>query len=311
MATWVMGLLGLTLMLIVISWFLVPLLWARLLLMAGRHRAGLSPAWIDVDGCRWHYLHGGSGPVLVALHGFGADGDNWLRVAPALTQYFRLIAPDLPGFGQSVPGANLDFDIDSQVQRLHKFLRSIEASPYVIAGNSMGGWIAAAYAARYPGELNALWLLAPLGVHDSRESPMLQSINLNKNSPFQVANLAQFRKRVLNPMFGKQPWFPYPLQIYFSRNAQRLSSAAPSMFKQVLHQSPPLESISENINIPVLLQWGKKDQVVDVSGVNTLQSVIPEITVQLQDRTGHLPMLEAPDASVRFFTDFCKQHNLI
>ena len=134
-----LSLLGLTFVLIVISWFLAPLVWARLLLGAGRFRAGLRRAWVDVDGCRWHFLQGGSGPVLVALHGFGADGDNWLRVAPALTRHFRVIAPDLPGFGQSKQIREIDFDIGSQARRLHTFLKAIGVTPHVMAGNSMGG----------------------------------------------------------------------------------------------------------------------------------------------------------------------------
>ena len=105
-------------LLIVISWFMAPLNWARWLLMAGRFAAGLRSAWIDVEGRKWHYLEGGTGPVLIAIHGFGGDADNWLRIARGLGKHFHVIAPDLPGFGSSDPGDGLAFDIDSQVTLL-------------------------------------------------------------------------------------------------------------------------------------------------------------------------------------------------
>ena len=306
-----MGILGLALVLVVASWFLVPLLWARGLLAAGRRWAGLEQATVEVDDCRWRYLQGGSGPVLVVLHGFGADGDNWLRVAPALTRHFRVIAPDLPGFGQSVSTGTLEFDIDSQVKRLHAFLKAIGVTPYIMAGNSMGGWITAAYADRYPGQLRALWLLAPLGLHDARQTSMLESIALNRDSPLQVENLAQFRERVLEPMFGQLPWLPYPLLVHYAIKARKFSKAAPAMFRQVSSKSEALESLAGRIEIPVLLQWGAKDRAVDVFGVDVLRKTVPEITVRVQDQAGHLPMLETPAASAKFFTDFCTRHGLI
>ena len=306
-----MSIFGFMPILLMISWFLTPILWAQFILAAGRRWAGLHRAWIDVDGCRWHYLHGGCGPVLVALHGLGADGDNWLRIAPNLTRRFRVIAPDLPGFGRSVGEQELNFDIDSQTQRLNQFLEALGVSPHIMIGNSMGGWIAASYAARFPGDLAALWLLAPLGVKDSRQSPMLESIASGRHSPFQVKNLTQFRERVLSPMYGQQPWFPYPMQVYYARKAQKLSKAAPSMFRQIRNDSEPLELIAKNIEIPVLLQWGVKDQAVDVSGVEAMKNALAEITIQVQEQTGHIPMLETPSSSLRFFTDFCARHDLI
>ena len=158
----------LAVLLIVISWFVAPLFWAQRLLTAGRFAAGLESAWIDIDGRRWHYLEGGTGPVLIALHGFGGDADNWLRIARGLGKHFQVIAPDLPGFGDSDPGDGLAFDIDSQVTRLNAFVQTLGLRPGVVVGNSMGGWVAAAYAARYPGQLRALWLLAPLGASKTR-----------------------------------------------------------------------------------------------------------------------------------------------
>lgn len=298
-------------MLIVISWFMAPLMWARWLLIAGRFAAGLKSAWIDIDGRRWHYLEGGKGPVLIALHGFGGDADNWLRIARGLGKHFRVIAPDLPGFGASDPGDGLAFDIDSQVTRLNAFVRTLGVRPSMVVGSSMGGWIAAAYAARYPGPLRALWLLAPLGVYNSNKSSTLEAIDRDQESPFQIANRHQFKQRVVVPMFGQLPWIPYPLMVFYAQRAIEQSEAGRRKFMQVLNDSAPLEKSAAMIEIPVLLQWGAKDCVVDVSGVAALEQVIPDLSVRVQDKIGHLPMLEAPGESLGFFFDFCAQHQLL
>jgi pimeloyl-ACP methyl ester carboxylesterase len=301
---------GVLVLLVVISWFVLPIAWARGLLIAARLWGRLRPAWIEVEGCRWFYLRGGSGPVMLALHGFGADADNWLRVAPYLTRHFHVIAPDLPGFGRSTADDDAEFDINSQVDRLHAFLEAIGALPKVLAGSSMGGWIAAAYTDRYPGQVKGLWLLAPLGVHDCSQSSMMESIQQNRDSPFQIGKLSQFRQRVLEPMFGRVPWSPRPLQIYYAKRAQKLCTAAPLMFRQVRGESEALESIGTRIDIPVLLQWGAQDNAVDVSGVEPLKKSVPALTIQIQEGVGHLPMLETPAASIRYFAEFCARHNL-
>ena len=164
MAYSLMSFLVFTALLLAISWFLAPLFWSRLILAIGRRFAGLSSARLETGHGQWHYLHGGQGPVLIAVHGFGGDADNWLRISPALTRQFRVIVPDLPGFGQSSGQSTerstgnepLAFDIESQVERLHAFVQALGVSPVVLVGNSMGGWISAAYAARYPGEIKGL-----------------------------------------------------------------------------------------------------------------------------------------------------------
>lgn len=306
-----MAIVLLAVVLIVISWFVAPLYWAQWLLTAGRFAAGLKSASVDIDGRRWHYLEGGTGPVLIALHGFGGDADNWLRIARGLGKHFRVIVPDLPGFGSSDPGDGLSFDIESQVRRLNAFVQALGASPAVLVGNSMGGWISTAYAARYPVQLRALWLLAPLGVHNSRASSILEAVDLDQESPFHITNPHEFKQRVLAPMFGRLPWIPYPLKLFYANRAIERSEAGKRMFTQLRNDSAPLEAIAATIKIPVLLQWGAMDRVVDVSGIAGLEPVIQELTVRVQDKVGHLPMLETPGESLGFFRDFCAQHKLL
>ena len=98
--------------------------------------------------------------------------------------------------------------------------------------------------------------------------------------------------------------------VFYAKKAIAQSEAGERMFMQVLKDSAPLEKIAAMIKIPVLLQWGAKDYVVDVSGIAALELVIPDLSVQVQDKIGHLPMLEAPGESLEFLLDFCARHQL-
>ena len=111
-------------------------------------------------------------------------------------------------------------------------------------------------------------------------------------------------------MFGRLPWIPYPLQVFYAKEAEKLADSADSMFDQVRLESEALESITTHIQVPVLLQWGSRDHAVDVSGVTALKNSIADLAVEIQDEVGHLPMLETPAESVRFFKEFCARNNL-
>lgn len=295
---------------VVISWFAFPASWARLLLRLGRLAAGLRSRTIELDGQRWHYLEGGQGPALVALHGFGADADHWLRVAPLLRKRFHIIAPDLIGFGTSSHGERLPFDVSSQAHRLGRLLDAIGIDRCILAGNSMGGWIATRFAADHPERVAALWLLAPLGVENCQKGELLDAIDHGRESPMTINSLRDFDRRVFRPMFARAPWLPYPLRVYYGRNALRRRSAVVRMFSEVRDSAEPLEDTAAHVQAPVLLQWGDLDRAVHVSGAATLARAFSRIEVQRQAGIGHLPMLEAARASALGFLDFVGRHAL-
>ncbi|NIP17297.1 MAG: alpha/beta fold hydrolase [Xanthomonadales bacterium] len=293
-----------TLAALIASWFLAPVAWARGLLALARSLTGMRSRSIDVDGVRWHYLEGGRGPVLVAVHGFGADADHWLHIALGLRRRYRIIAPDLPGFGTSATGEGLAFDIASQAARLEAFLDRLGVNEPLLLGSSMGGWIVTQYAATRPERARALWLMAPLGATGCRESPLLTAIDTGRDSPVRLASRADFERNVVTPMFYRRPWIPYPFRVFYGRLAVQRCAEAERIFKQVRGDSTPLEELARRVSAPVLLQWGEEDEAVDVSCAGPLREAFANIEVHVHPRTGHLPMLEIPVESLRVFGHF-------
>lgn len=305
--------LGLILLLVLAaaSWVLLPDFWARQLLRLSRARAGLSSHHTVVGDIRWHCLSGGRrGPTLLLLHGFGADTSCWLRIAPLLRPHFSLLIPDLPGFGESEPPQSLKFGIDTQADRLDAFLADLGVEQCIVAGNSMGGYLAAALATRDPERVRALWLLAPLGVRSAEPGAMLSAIDAGDLEQLQVRSVRHFRTRILPTMFSSRPRLPGPLIRSMAHSAMARQNETPRMLHETRFDSEPLESIAERISIPVLLQWGEDDQVVSPAGMPVLKSVLASASSALTPHCGHLPMLERPNESADLFLEFAREHAL-
>ncbi|NNF48051.1 MAG: alpha/beta fold hydrolase, partial [Desulfofustis sp.] len=233
MAEYFLILLSVFLSIGVASWLLLPGPWSRILLWAGRKASGLHSNEVIVGGLNWHYLSGGQGTSLVAIHGFGADADHWQRVAPLLSSRFEITAPDLIGFGDSHPGDSLPFAIDDQVDRLAALLDHLKVDSCVMAGSSMGGWIASRFAQRFPEKVKGLWLLAPLGVRDCERGELLNRISTDRESPLSIGSVSDFERLVYRPMFARPPHLPRPLRMHYGQRAVRRSRASQRMFNQV------------------------------------------------------------------------------
>jgi len=95
-------------------------------------------------------------PTLVLLHGFPMDRRIWQHQLESLSDAARVIVPDLPGFGRSISAS--PFSIASLADDLHRLLAQLNALPCVLGGLSMGGYIALAFARKYPADLTGLIL---------------------------------------------------------------------------------------------------------------------------------------------------------
>ena len=127
---------------------LAPVRMLALGLALERRISGLTLKSARVDGFDLPYLEGGKGEVLVLIHGFGGDKDNFTRIARFLTPHYRVLIPDLPGFGDATRRLDAGYGMDEQTDRISVFLGQLGLDRVYLGGNSMGGFIASLYAAR-------------------------------------------------------------------------------------------------------------------------------------------------------------------
>ena len=121
-----------------------------------------------IDGQRWVYVERAAdepgAPTIVMLHGYTGSKENWYRLAARLEGHYRLVIPDLPGWGESQRLRDADYGYAAQAANVAAFIRQVSDQPVVLLGHSMGGGIAAVVAARYPREVARVGLLDASGV---------------------------------------------------------------------------------------------------------------------------------------------------
>lgn len=274
-------------------WQFWPAPFARTFRALDRRRGRLRSCRVDAAGMRWHVLEGGKGETLVLLHGFNADADHFNRVARHLTGHFRILAPDLPGFGETGGPKAIDYRIEAQAETLVKWMDRMGIQHCYLGGSSMGGYIACAIAARHPERVRALWLLAPGGVENVALSPLFQEIAEERHNPLVVRDRDDFR-RLTDYCFVHPPWIPGPLARYLARRSAGRAVEHQRAFDAIRFDSAPAETLARGLDVPALIVWGRSDQVLNPAGAQALAAVMPRAETLMLPDTGHLPMLENP-----------------
>ena len=275
---------------------------------AERQLAGLSLHSQTVGDLTYSYYDGGpqDAPAIVMIHGFGANKDNWLRFARPLTAQYRVIALDLPGFGDSSKPTSLSYDVASQSERVLALLDALKISKFHVIGNSMGGHISALLAARHPERVLSAALLDNAGVEAPNKSEFFRRIEQGEANPLVVSKPEDFR-RLLDFVFVEAPPMPAPLQEHFAAQAMANAAHYQLIFGHLRERYVPLEPELPKITAPVLLLWGDKDRVLDVSSIEVMKPLLQKPSVVVMKNCGHVPMLERPEETAGHYQRFLTQ----
>ena len=249
-----------------------------------------------VDGLRLFYLDNdrkAAPRTILLVHGFGDSSLGWVQFARLFRDNdFRIVAPDLPGFGQSDRKPDADYSYTSQAKRLAIMMQSLGVSRYHVAGNSMGGAIAAELAIQQPGAVASLSLLDAAGVH-VRPTELDRSLLSGKN--VLVMKKPEDFDAMLTFATAQRPAMPRPVLDYLSERAVRDSVLHERIFHQVLLEGinfllPKLDAIKA----PTLVLWGEKDRVLHPDNARVLHKYIPGSRLVIMPNVGHIPMAEVP-----------------
>lgn len=269
-----------------------------------RGKAGLELSEVDVNGMRMKYLSGGKGETLILIHGFGANKDNWTRVSKYLTPHFKVVAPDLIGFGESARPDGAGYSIMEQMERVRAFADELNLKSFHLGGSSMGGNISAAFAATHPEYLKSLWLIAPGGVYSAEKSELADLLKKGEN-PLIATDRESYNK-VIDFVFYKKPFIPPPVVDAFAAEAVKNKPINDIVFKAIHEKPVATDEVLKGCSIPALIVWGKNDRVLHWSGANILKKNMKRAEVKVFDETGHLPMIEKPEATANEFLKFNK-----
>lgn len=276
-----------------------------------RRRARVERKTIVVDGRTWPYLEGGdpSKPVLVMVHGFGADKDHWTFYAPWMTRDYRLIAPDLPGFGENDRDGELPFDVTSQAARLKAFLDALGIERPHLGGNSMGGWIALRFAIDYPDALRSLTLMNNAGILGANQSELQKLAADRDYNPLVLANLED-ADRLIAFVVHKPTRVPARLKPVIYADALKHRDLLDKIFWVIADEmeQKPLNDALGKVKVPTLIIWGRHDKLIDVSCVAVLEAGIAGSRSHIFEHVAHVPMMEDPKATAEVQREFLAKH---
>jgi pimeloyl-ACP methyl ester carboxylesterase len=257
-----------------------------------------------VDGLRLHVAEAGSGPALLLVHGLTASHAVWQPTIEAFADRWRVIAPDLPGHGESAK-PDAPYTVDFFAGMMRSLARALDVQEAVVGGSSLGGRVALELALWYPGFTRAIVLAAPAVGYSAAMRPVGQALQALTGPRILRASLEQFfqqnfhdrtrighvtRRRILEERLVA-PDFPD-----FARAVARSLAG-------VLRAEPqPLERVTQ----PVLVAWGRQDRLVPLRRSRELLRRIPHARLHVLEQCGHLPMLEQPRAFNTVVAEFLR-----
>ncbi|HYD96280.1 MAG TPA: alpha/beta hydrolase [Noviherbaspirillum sp.] len=275
---------------------------AALAIGAERRMADLVRKEIELPGgLRYAFLEGGQGEPLMLLHGFGGNKDNFTRTARYLTPHYRVIVPDHIGFGESARPRDADYTPLAQAERLHALAQALGIRTIHLGGNSMGGQIAMAYAARYPSEVASLWLLDPAGIWNAPKSELAHLILERGQNPLIARSEEEFAQTFAFVM-QDPPFVPRPILNVLAQERIRNADLEERIFVKIATDS--VEERIKGLAVPTLIVWGEQDRVIHVGTADVLHKLLPRSQVIVMPGVGHLPMIERPRQSAEDYLRF-------
>ena len=245
---------------------------------------------VKIEGRTVFFERRGKGPPLLLVHGFPLDHGSWDVLAGELEHFFDLIIPDLPGFGLSEALAG-ECTIEKIAVSLAALLADLGFEKTFIAGHSMGGYIALAFAHKYPGQVLGLGLVSSQAAADSpeRQAGRLGTAALvAQNGVGSVAGMAEklSSNPALVPVFEKMIMRQNPEGV---KAALKAMAARPDATGYL----PGLKSI------PVALVHGASDGLITAERAYEIKKEIPHAFLAILPGVGHSPMLEASDKTAQ------------
>jgi pimeloyl-ACP methyl ester carboxylesterase len=260
---------------------------------------------IDVRGAKSvNYVEMGpeSGKALLLVHGLSGSWPNWLENIPYFAREHRVIALDLPGFGDS-PMPDWEVSVEAYGRFVLDFCDALDVRRCTIVGNSMGGFIAAETATKEPDRFEKLVLVSAAGISHvrMRRQPAEVAARMGiATAPLTLRLLDSGMRRpgIRRALFGGLFYSPNRLRKELLWECFHHGNGRPGVLPAVrgLFGYDILDRL-EDVEVPTLIVWGRNDHIVPPNDAIGYGKRLHNSRTVIFDKTGHLPMAERP---VRF-----------
>jgi pimeloyl-ACP methyl ester carboxylesterase len=265
---------------------------------------------LEVNGVKAHYVDRGEGPVILLLHGYTMSLHSWRFNVGPLSGRFRVIAVDLPGFGDSGKPRRFLYDLTGFARWTFGFLDALGVSRAALVGHSMGGGVAHAIATGQPERVSSLILVDPVGYQPREERFFVFRI-------LERRGLGELALRALTPIgvrtilrryAYRDPGFVTDdvVQAYLAplRSAEGRAAALRTIRTVNFDAAPgPLPC-----RRPALVLWGDRDRVVPAAHAQRFARDIPGAKLHVFEDCGHFPQVERAESFNQQVAAFVADH---
>jgi pimeloyl-ACP methyl ester carboxylesterase len=245
----------------------------------------------EVFGQKIRYHESGTGDrTVIFLHGLGGYADMWAANAPAFAAKYHVFAPDQIGFGTS-DKPFLNYRVQTMVDFLDGFYRAVNIQRATLIGNSLGGWIAAAFTLAHPEKVERLVLVDSAGVGASNtDRNVLLGLNPSSVAGMKaVLKLIFYNKAMITDAFAEQAFAGH------MRNNDGYTINA--FIDSIQRKEDFVEERLGSIRTLTLVVWGAQDELTPIAMGNTMHQGISGSEMVTLDKCGHVPQAEC---SARF-----------
>jgi pimeloyl-ACP methyl ester carboxylesterase len=254
----------------------------------------MSEQEIYIQGLKINYKIMGLGPVVFILHGWGASADSWIRVGRSIAQQgFRVIIPDLPGFGKSAKPQKV-WNLDDYCNFVTSFIDVLGYKKVILIGHSFGGRIAIKLATKNPQRIEKLILVSAAGIRPKKRFKDYVAVFLARASkPFSgLPGFNLVRKLFYKKFLKKTDYF-------------RAKGIMKEVFKKVIRED--LEPFLKKIEPKTLIVWGSEDKITPLADGLKMKKEIKGSELTILKGVEHALNLKAPTLLSERILEFIKE----
>lgn len=254
--------------------------------------------FVSVEGNKVRYLEcGDADETILLIHGLGASAERWEFVKPIFEKHYKVVVPDLPGFGLSDKPV-VDYTPDFFTNFLEKFLNEINVEKTHVIGSSLGGQISAEFTAKHPEIVEKLVLVSSSGImkHSTPalDAYVMAALYPNKETAHQafktMSASTEVNEKIVDA-FVERMHLPNAKMAFMStilglKNAEILTAKL------------------ETIKSPSLIVWGNLDPVIPIEYAEAFVSSIQDCRFFQMDGSGHTPFVDNPEKFTEVVLDF-------
>lgn len=269
--------------------------------------------YVNANGVKTRVLEAGHGEPLILLHGTGGHIEAYARNLKGLSEKFRVICIDMLGHGYTDKPNQL-YGIDSYSDHLLEVIQSLDLSQVYLSGESLGGWVAAWFAANHPEYVKALVLNTPGNVNNKPE--VMKGLKDSTIKAVVEANYENVKTRLEWLMYDKSHVTDELIQTRYNIYTQ--PSYQKAVYNIVCLQDLEVRekyswdpSWCNKINVPTLLVWTDHDPTSTVEEAKPIQKMIPNSELMVISDAGHWPQWEKPDEFNSILTNFILKREIM